>query len=72
MTVTVEHVCDALDRQHVPVPADIQQLPTAIEEEWHNIPQATINSLRQMVVTPDTDFLINTPTNRCIFVFPVM
>uniref|UniRef100_A0A4W5RWZ2 Tc1-like transposase DDE domain-containing protein n=1 Tax=Hucho hucho TaxID=62062 RepID=A0A4W5RWZ2_9TELE len=43
-----EHVWDALDRcvrQCVPVPADIQQLHTAIEEEWVNIPQATINSL---------------------------
>ncbi|KAK6293211.1 hypothetical protein J4Q44_G00367120 [Coregonus suidteri] len=27
------------------VPANIQQLRTAIEEEWDNIPQATINSL---------------------------
>jgi hypothetical protein len=37
-----------LDRrvlQSVPVPANIQQLRTAIEEEWDNIPQATINSL---------------------------
>ena len=32
-------------RQCVPVPANIQQLCTAIEEEWDNIPQATINSL---------------------------
>ena len=39
---------------------------TAIEEEWDNISQATINSLyegdvshcmRQMVVTPDTDWV---------------
>jgi hypothetical protein len=30
--------------QHVPVPANIKQLRTAIEE-WDNIPQATINSL---------------------------
>ena len=30
-------------QQHVPVPANIQQLHTAIEEEWTNIPQATIN-----------------------------
>ncbi len=39
---------DALDRrirQRVPVPANIQQLRTAIEEEWTNIPQATINNL---------------------------
>ncbi len=68
----IEHVWDALD-QHtrlcVPVPANIQQLCTAIEEDWTNIPQATINNLinsmqstlfyvlhcvRQMVVTPDT------------------
>ncbi len=38
----IEHVWDALDwriRQHVPVPANIQQLHTAIEEEWTNIPQ---------------------------------
>ena len=48
-----EHRCifvvwDALDRrirQRVPVPANIQQLRTAIEEEWTNIPQATINNL---------------------------
>jgi len=52
----------------VSVPANIQQLRTAIEEEWNNIPQTTINNLtnsmcegdvlhcvRQMVVTPDTD-----------------
>ncbi len=44
----IEHVCDALDRrirQRVPVPAKIQQLHTAIEEEWTNIPQVTINNL---------------------------
>ncbi len=44
----IEHVWDALD-QHtrlcVPVPANIQQLRTAIEEEWTNIPQTTINNL---------------------------
>ncbi len=43
----IEHVSDALDlhkQQHVPVPANIQQLRTAIEE-WANIPQATINNL---------------------------
>ncbi len=43
----IEHVWDALDRrirQRVPVPANIQQLRT-IEEEWTNIPQATINNL---------------------------
>jgi hypothetical protein len=32
-------------RQCVAVPADIQQLHTAIAEEWDNILQATINSL---------------------------
>ena len=44
----IERVWDDLDRrvrQRVPVPANIQQLRTAIEEEWDNIPQATINSL---------------------------
>ena len=44
----IEHVWDALDRrvrQLVPVPGNIQELRTAIEEEWDNIPQATINSL---------------------------
>ncbi|KAL0164022.1 hypothetical protein M9458_039775, partial [Cirrhinus mrigala] len=44
----IEHVWDALDRrirQRVPVPANIQQLCTAIEKEWTNIPQAIINNL---------------------------
>ena len=44
----IEHVWDALYRrvQHrVPVLANIQQLRTAIEKEWNNIPQTTINSL---------------------------
>ncbi len=44
----MEHVWDALDRrirQRVPVPANIQQLRTAIEDERTNIPQATINNL---------------------------
>ncbi len=44
----IEHVWDALDRhiqQRVPVPANIQQLCTTIEEEWTNIPHATINNL---------------------------
>jgi hypothetical protein len=39
-------IWDALDRrvrQRFPVPANIQQLHTAIEEEWDNIPQATTN-----------------------------
>ncbi|KAL0192584.1 hypothetical protein M9458_010880 [Cirrhinus mrigala] len=53
----IEHVWDALDRrirQRVPVPANIQQLRTAIEEEWTNIPQATI------------DNLINSMRRRCV------
>ncbi len=67
----IEHVWDALDRrirQRVPVPANIQQLRTAIEEEWTNIPRATINNLInsmrrrwQMVVTPDTDWFSDPP-----------
>ena len=39
-----------------PVPANIQQLRKAIEEEWDNIPQATINSL------------INSMRRRCVAV----
>ncbi len=53
----IEHVWDALDRriqQRVPVPANIQQLHTAIEQEWSNIPQATINNL------------INSMWRRCV------
>ncbi len=53
----IEHVWDALDRrirQRVPVPANIQQLRTAIKEEWTNIPQATINNL------------INSMRRRCV------
>jgi hypothetical protein len=86
----IEHVWDALDlcvQQRVPVHTNIQQLCTAIEEEWDNVPQATISLIntyfyllnsasqlrtnsylqyicegevssymRQMVVTPDTDW----------------
>jgi hypothetical protein len=43
-TSPIEYVWDALDqrvRQRVPVPANIQQLRTAIEEQWDNIPQST-------------------------------
>ncbi len=53
----MEHVWDALDRckrQRVPVPVNIQQLHTAIEEEWTHIPQATINNL------------INSMRRRCV------
>jgi hypothetical protein len=44
----IEPVWDALDRhlqQRVPVSANIQQLHTAIEEEWDNFPHAKINSV---------------------------
>ncbi len=44
---------DALDwhvQQHVPIPANIQQFHTAIEEEWADIPQATINSVQKRCV----------------------
>uniref|UniRef100_A0AAY5KQ81 Tc1-like transposase DDE domain-containing protein n=1 Tax=Esox lucius TaxID=8010 RepID=A0AAY5KQ81_ESOLU len=44
----IEHVWDDLDQriqQCVPGPANIQQRCTAIEEEWNNIPQATVNNL---------------------------
>ncbi len=63
----IEHVWDALDwriRQRVPVPYNIQQLRTAIKEEWTIIPQATgdvLHCMRQMVVTPDTDWFSDTP-----------
>ncbi len=53
----IEHVWDALDRrirQCVQVPANIQQLRTAIEEECTNIPQPTINNL------------INSTRRRCV------
>ncbi len=53
----IEHVWDALDRrirQRVPVPPNIQQLRTAIEEEWTNIPRPTINNL------------INSMRRRCV------
>jgi hypothetical protein len=45
--IRTRHVWDALDQriQRIPVPANIQQPCTAIEEEWDNIPQSTINSL---------------------------
>ncbi|KAL0196970.1 hypothetical protein M9458_005510, partial [Cirrhinus mrigala] len=41
----IEHVWDALDqriRQRIPLPANIQQLRTAIEGEWTNVPQVTV------------------------------
>jgi hypothetical protein len=53
----IEHVWYALDQRvwhRVPVPVNIQQLHTATEDEWDNIPQATINSL------------INSMQRRCV------
>jgi hypothetical protein len=50
----IEHIWDALDRQRVPIPTNIQQICTAIEEERDSILQATINSL------------INSMRRRCI------
>ena len=44
----MQHVWDALGQrvqQPFPIPSNIQRLRPAIEEEWDNIPQATINSL---------------------------
>ena len=41
----IEHALHRRVRHRVPVPDNIQQLRTAIEEEWDNIPRATINSL---------------------------
>ncbi len=46
--------------RRVPVPANIQQLRTVIEEEWANIPQATINNLtnsmqRRCVALPEAN-----------------
>ena len=52
----IEHVRDALDRrvrQHVPVPVNIHQLLIAIEDEWDNIPQATINSTADQLYVKD-------------------
>jgi hypothetical protein len=50
----IEHVWDALDLHHIPVPTNIQLHLKVIEEEWDNIPQATINSL------------INSMQRRCV------
>ncbi len=41
---------DRCVRQCVTVPAKIQQLHIAIEEEWTNIQQATVNSVRKRCV----------------------
>ncbi len=56
----IEHVWGALDwhiRQRVPVPAKIHQLLTAIEEEWTNTPQATINNLINSMQSSEVDGL---------------
>ncbi|KAL0184678.1 hypothetical protein M9458_020374 [Cirrhinus mrigala] len=50
----IEHVWDALDRrvrQCVPVPSNIQQLCTAIEEDWTNIPQPDHLCAKEMCCT---------------------
>ena len=42
------HVWDALDRRiraRVPVPYNVRQLRIALQQEWINIPQATIDTL---------------------------
>ena len=44
----IEHVWDLLDRQvrqRVAIPGNVHQLRTALQEEWDNIPQATIDNL---------------------------
>ena len=73
----IEHVWDALGydtyaihtQQHVPIPAIIQELRTAIVRSrptFHR-PQSTTGStlckgdVRQMVVTPDTDWFSDPP-----------
>lgn len=44
----IEHLWDVLDRRvrdRVPVPENVRQLRGALQEEWDNIPQATIDNL---------------------------
>ena len=67
--------------QRAPVLANIQQLRTAIEEEWDIIPQATINSLiwtmrrdvsrsmRQMVVCDKQKQLMNVAVAGLLLTF---
>ncbi len=70
----IMHVWEALDPriwQRVSVPANIQQLRIAIEEEWTNISQSitwstlcegdVLHCVRQIVVTPDTDWFSDHP-----------
>jgi hypothetical protein len=82
----IENIWDALDRrvrQCVPVPANIQQVCTAIEEECDNIPQATIKSLINSMPMRCvhawgkwwshqilTGFLIHTPTFILRYLWP--
>ncbi len=73
-TSPIEHVWDALDRrirQRVPVPANIQQLPLKRSGPTSHRPQSTtwstlcegdvLHCVRQMVVTPDTDWFTYPP-----------
>jgi transposase len=65
----IEHVWDALYRhvrQRVPVPGNIQQLRTAIEEK-DNIPQATINSHQLYVKEMLTGFMVHAPTDTYLY-----
>lgn len=53
----IEHLWDDLDRrvrQRDPVPENVRQLRVALQEEWNNIPQATI------------DNLVNSMRRRCV------
>ena len=53
----IEHIWDALDRRiraRVPVPDNVRQLRIALQQEWTNIPQATI------------DTLVNSMHRRCV------
>jgi hypothetical protein len=65
------------------IDVNIQTLRTAIEEEWDSIPlyvKAMSRCIRQMVVTPDTDWFSDLRpflffkvcvTSRCLSVFPI-
>jgi transposase len=53
----IEHILDALNRrvgQRVPIPATIQELHTAIEEELDNISQATYNQQPDQLYAKET------------------
>lgn len=50
----IEHVWDALDlriRRHVAVPANIQQLHTAVAEDLTSFPLAVVNNLISIAVS---------------------